>query len=146
MKVALVNVAFVPWMFEAISKSDVESQVKAVSPPIAVEPVQNVTWFATPLPVRLLPPIHVPSIAKQPSLISKPLTEVEVPEVTERRVVLMPAAKVEVPCPAATVIAPPKVEVAVPAAIRLPELRMLPTLRLPVMVEEPETYSALVVA
>ena len=36
-------------------------------------------------------------------------------------------------------IAPPKVEVAVPAAMRLPLVRRLPAFRLPVMVVEPET-------
>ena len=43
-------------------------------------------------------------------------------------------------------IAPPKDEVAVPAAMRLPLVRRLPAFRLPVMVVEPETASAVVVA
>ena len=42
-------------------------------------------------------------------------------------------------------IAPPKVEVAVPAAMRLPLVRRLPAFRLPVMVVEPETASEPVV-
>ena len=42
-----------------------------------------------------------------------PFAKVEVPDVTLRRVVERPPAKVEVPCPAPTVMAAAKVEVAV---------------------------------
>ena len=84
-------------------------------------------------------------MAKQPPVRSIPKVPVEV-AVWENLVNEMPAAKVDVPCPAPTVIAPPKVEVAVPAAIKLPPVRRLPAFRLPATVEDPETKSAVVVA
>ena len=71
--------------------------------------------------------------------MSQPLAEVEVPEVRRICVAESPEAKVEVPCPAPTVMAPPNVEVAVPVTLRFPAAR------LPAMVELPETKSEPVV-
>ena len=56
---------------------------------------------------------HTPAIEKQPAVRFAPLAKVEVPDVTLSRVVESPPAKVLVPCPAPTVIAAAKVEVAV---------------------------------
>ena len=56
---------------------------------------------------------QVPAIEKQPVLRLIPLAKVEVPEVILSRVADSPPANVLVPCPAPTVIAAAKVEVAV---------------------------------
>jgi len=96
--------------------------VEAVRPLKAVEEVAKVT-----APVRALPGIlievttleafgrQVFKTAKQPAVRFKPLAKVEeaVFEVALNMVAESPAAKVEVPCPAPTVIAAAKVEVAV---------------------------------
>ena len=95
MKVALVKVAFVPWMLLAMSRASVELQVKAAFEERLVALVQKATWFAAPLPVRFDPPTQTEAMAKQPPDRSIPNVPVEV-AVCEKRVNEIPAAKVEV--------------------------------------------------
>lgn len=61
---------------------------------------------------------QVPAMEKQPVVREIPLAKVEVPEVMASAVAEMPPPNVLVPCPAPTVIAPPKVEVAVVVPVK----------------------------
>ena len=63
-------------------------------------------------------------IAKQPLVSDRPLLKVDdaVDDVMFSVLAERPLAKVDVPCPAATVIAPPKVEVAVEVEMREPTM------------------------
>ena len=131
MKVALVKVAFVPWMFVAISSASVVLQVKAAEDERLVPDVQKATRVFAPEPVRLLPPTQVLPIAKQPVVSEMPFCAVLV-AAPERLICVAesPAANVLVPCPAPTVIPPANVEVAVPETIKL-LARMLPAFSCP---------------
>ena len=75
------------------------------------------------------PPRHTPFREKHPVVTFTPFAIVDVPEVTFSCDAEMPPAKVDVPCPAPTVIAAAKVDVAVVdvAAILSVTIPVLPT-------------------
>ena len=77
---------------------------------------------ASVVPVRVFEVRQMPPIAKQPLVKDKPFAKVEdaVVEVMLSKLAERPPANVDVPWPAATVIAPPKVEVAVVVAFKFP--------------------------
>ena len=92
-----------------------ELKYSLVLSPAKAVPLAN--WIAPvpPAAAAAAEVIQEPFTEKQPPVISHPAVPVEVAVVLSR-VAEMPPAKVLVPCPAPTVMADAKVEVAVPVA------------------------------
>ena len=103
-------------------------------PESVVEPVPPLA--APSVPVIVESERQVPPIEKQPAVRLAPFASVDVPEVTLRRVVERPPAKVEVPWPAPTVMAAAKVLVAVVEVA----MKLDPMMRLPKMSPATESF------
>ena len=94
----------------ALARLSPNVPVVMIGPPVKVESVE--TWVTVPEPV----PAQIPFIEKHPVVRFTPFAKVEVAVVDfifKIPATESPPANVEVPCPAPTVIAAAKVEVAV---------------------------------